>query len=92
MPKVNEATEERRDWSWKHDGALDGMYVETRMVRVKNGPSAGKAKAVLDFHVGPDDELVTAWPTTVVRNHLRRELKPPEVDEMAGRDESDDEV
>jgi hypothetical protein len=32
----------RRDWSWDVDGELDGMYVETREVAIKKGPSAGK--------------------------------------------------
>jgi hypothetical protein len=64
-----------RDWDWEQDGALDGMYVETRLVHVKNGPSAGQVKPVVDFHVGVDDELVTVWLPTVLRRMFREELQ-----------------
>jgi hypothetical protein len=65
---------ERRDWNWDDDGTLDGMYVETRQVTVKNGPSAGQTKLVFDFHVGSDDERVSAFETTVLRSKFAREL------------------
>ncbi len=65
---------ERRDWDFGSDGDLDGLYVETRQVTIKNGPSAGQTKAVLDFHVGVDDEPVTVWPPTVLRRMLKEEL------------------
>jgi hypothetical protein len=67
-------TDTRRDWSWDSDGALEGRYVSTREVSVKNGPSAGQSKLVFDFHVGLDDELVSVWETTVVRSNFGREL------------------
>ena len=54
-------TAERRDWNWDTDGDLDGLYVETRSVTIKNGPSAGQEKLVFDFHVGVNDEPVSAW-------------------------------
>ena len=66
---------ERRDWHFDSDGALDGLYVETRAVTIKNGPSAGTTKPVLDFHVGLDDETVTVWPPAVLRRHFRDELR-----------------
>jgi hypothetical protein len=66
---------DRRDWSWDDDGELDGMYVETRSVTIKNGPSAGQAKLVFDFHVGLADELVSVWETSVLRSKLAAELK-----------------
>jgi hypothetical protein len=67
-------TSTRRDWNLDVDGELDGLYVETRAVTIKNGPSAGQTKAVLDLHVGIDDELVTLWPSTVARRKLADEL------------------
>jgi hypothetical protein len=67
-------TTERRDWNWDTDGALNGMYVETREVTVKNGPSAGKTKLVFDFHVGLEDEFVSVWETAVLRSKLAKEL------------------
>ena len=70
-----ETITERRDWDFAADGELDGMYVETRSVTIKNGPSAGQTKTVVDFHVGPDDELVTVWPPTVLKRMFREELK-----------------
>ena len=51
------------------------MYVETRPVVPKSGPSAGKEKLVFDFHVGADDELVSVWETAVLRSKLARELR-----------------
>jgi hypothetical protein len=71
----NATTTDRRDWNWDRDGVLDGHYVETRQLPVKKGPNAGKLKLVFDFHVGPDDELVTVWETTVIRSKLREELQ-----------------
>jgi hypothetical protein len=68
-------TTERRDCDFGRDGALDGVYVETRRVTIASGPSAGETKAVLDFHVGLDDELVTVWPSAVLRRMLRDELR-----------------
>jgi hypothetical protein len=65
----------RRDWNWDTDGALDGMYVETREVSIKNGPSAGQTKLVFDFHIGLEDELVSAFETAVLRSKFRIELK-----------------
>lgn len=61
-------TESRRDWKWDNDGTLDGMYVETRQVVPKSG-------LVFDFHVGPDDELVSVWETAVIRSKLAAGLK-----------------
>jgi hypothetical protein len=46
-----------RDWNWDTDDVLEGRYVETRLVNVANGPSAGERKIVFDFHVG----LETSW-------------------------------
>jgi hypothetical protein len=71
----NPTTTARRDWNWADDGDLDGHYVETRQATVKKGPSAGKTKLVLDFHVGLDDELVSVWETTVIRSKFKAELK-----------------
>jgi hypothetical protein len=65
-------TTTRRDWTWDSDGALEGLYVETRSVVVKNGPAAGKEKLVFDFHVG--DRLVSVWETAVIRSKFRAEL------------------
>jgi hypothetical protein len=72
---MDTTTSERRDWNWDNDGALGGMYVETREVTVKNGPSAGQTKLVFDFHVGPEDELVSVWGTTVLCSKLAHELR-----------------
>jgi hypothetical protein len=72
---MDTTTSERRDWNWDSDGVLDGMYVETREVTVKNGPSAGHTTLVFDFHVGPEDELVSVWGTTVLCSKLARELR-----------------
>jgi hypothetical protein len=66
---------ERRDWSWDEDGELDGMYVETRPVTIRNGPSAGQEKLVFDFHVGADDQLVSIFESAVIRSRFRQELK-----------------
>ena len=66
---------ERRDWNWDRDGELVGLYVETRQVTVRSGPSAGQEKIVFDFHVGLDDELVSVWETTVLRSKFRQELR-----------------
>jgi hypothetical protein len=68
-------TTERRDWNWERDGAFEGHYVETREVVVKNGPSAGQAKIVFDFHVGLDDEAVSVWETAVLRSKFAAELR-----------------
>ena len=65
----------RRDWNWDSDGELEGHYVETRSVVVKNGPSAGKEKLVFDFHVGLEDESVSVWETAVLRSKFREELR-----------------
>ncbi len=65
----------RRDWDWDTDGELDGLYVETRSVTVRNGPSAGQSKLVFDFHHGLNDEPVSAWETTVLRSKFSEELK-----------------
>lgn len=67
--------QDRRDWNFDTDGPLVGRYVEARAVTIKNGPSAGQTKPVLDLHVGLDDELVTWWPSTVARRKLREELQ-----------------
>jgi hypothetical protein len=75
MASVVETANSRRDWSWDVDGQLDGMYVETREVVIKNGPSAGRSKLVFDFHVGIHDELVSVWETTVLRSKFRAELQ-----------------
>jgi hypothetical protein len=64
-----------RDWDWESDGKLEGLYVEMRVVNVANGPSAGERKLVIDFHVGPDDELVSVWETSVLNSKFREELK-----------------
>jgi hypothetical protein len=64
----------RRDWNWDSGGTLDGLYVETRQVTPKSGPSAGTTKLVFDFRVGPDDELVTVWENTVLRSRFGQEL------------------
>jgi hypothetical protein len=74
MSNSTEATE-RRDWNWDHDGKLVGLYVETRQVTVRSGPSAGKEKIVFDFHAGLDDEPVSVWETTVLRSKFRQELR-----------------
>jgi hypothetical protein len=66
---------ERHDWNWDHDGKLEGLYVETRPVTIKNGPSAGKDKLVFDLHVGIDDQPVSVWETTVLRSKFRQELR-----------------
>ncbi len=58
---------DRRDWNWDTDGALEGIYVETREVAIKNSPSAGHWKLVFDLHVGLEDELVSVFETAVVR-------------------------
>jgi hypothetical protein len=78
-------TEKRRDWNWDDDGQLDGMYVETRQVTIRNGPSAGQTKLVFDFHVGLEDELVSVFETAVLRSKLIAELKA----RKRQRDESD---
>lgn len=66
----------RHDWNWDRDGALeDAHYVETREVVVKTGPSAGRTKAVFDFHHGMDDRPVSVWETTVLRSKFREELR-----------------
>jgi hypothetical protein len=67
--------DERRDWNWDRDGQLTGLYVETRQVAVKHGPSAGREKLVFDFDVGLDDETVSVWETAVLRSKLARELR-----------------
>ena len=64
-----------RDWDWDKDGDLEGLYVETRLVNVANGPSAGERKLVFDFHVGVGDELVSVWETSVLNSKFREELK-----------------
>jgi hypothetical protein len=65
----------RRDWDWDADGTLEGMYVETRPVVVRSGPSAGREKVVFDLHVGIDDELVSVWETTVLKSKFAHELR-----------------
>ena len=72
---MNSNTATRRDWNWESDGTLDGMYVETRQVTVKNGPSAGRQKLIFDFHVGVDDEAVSVWETAVIRSKFTEELQ-----------------
>jgi len=67
--------ETRRDWNWDRDGALEGMYVETREVAIKNGPSAGKRKLIFDFHHGIEDAPVSIFETTVLRSKFREELR-----------------
>jgi hypothetical protein len=64
-----------RDWNWDTDGVLEGLYVETRIVNVANGPSAGERKLVFDFHVGLEDELVSLWETSVLNSKFREELR-----------------
>jgi hypothetical protein len=64
-----------RDWNWDSDGELEGLYVETRVVNIAAGPSAGTTKLVFDFHVGLEEELVTAWETDVLKKKLREELQ-----------------
>lgn len=68
-------TTERRDWNWDRDGELEGLYVEMRSVVVRNGPSAGKEKIVVDFHVGLGDEPVSVWETAVLRSKFGQELR-----------------
>lgn len=68
-------TTERRDWNWDSDGELEALYVETREVAIKNGPSAGQWKLVFDFHRGLDDELVSVFETAVLRSKFREQLK-----------------
>jgi hypothetical protein len=72
---MQSTTTERRDWNWDRDGELEGLYVETRPVVVKNGPSAGQTKLVFDFHTGLEDELVSAWETAVLRSKFLNELR-----------------
>lgn len=64
-----------RDWDWDADGELEGLYVETRVVNVANGPSAGQRKLVFDFHVGLEDELVSVWETSAINSEFAKELK-----------------
>lgn len=64
-----------RDWDWDKDGALEGLYIESRVVNVANGPSAGERKVVFDFHVGLEEELVTVWETSVLNSKFSQELK-----------------
>jgi len=71
MAKTADTT---RDWDWESDGTLDGMYVETREVVIRNGPSAGRQKLIFDFHVGVDDEAVSVWETAVIRSKFAKEL------------------
>jgi hypothetical protein len=71
---VPEATE-RRDWNWDEDGELDGLYVETRPVVIKNGPSAGKTKLIFDFHLSKNEDSVSVWETTVLRSKFAEELR-----------------
>jgi hypothetical protein len=71
----NTSTETRKDWDFDRDGPLDGLYVETRQVTIRNGPSAGQTKPVIDLHVGVDDELVTLWLPAVLRRMLADELR-----------------
>jgi hypothetical protein len=66
---------ERRDWNWDSDGELDGQYIETRPVTIKNGPSAGRTKLVFDFHVGLEDELVSVFEASVIRSKFTQELQ-----------------
>ena len=68
-------TASKRDWSWEDDGVLDGMYVNTREVTIRNGPSAGATKHIFDFHVGLDDELVSVFESTVLRSKFANELR-----------------
>jgi hypothetical protein len=75
VSELKSSSTERRDWNWDTDGPLEGLYVETRSVTVKNGPSAGKEKLVFDFHVGLDDEAVSVWETAVLRSKFREELR-----------------
>jgi hypothetical protein len=64
-----------RDWNWDADGVLEGLYVETRVVNVANGPSAGERKLVFDFHVGLEDELISVWETSVLNSKFGQELR-----------------
>jgi hypothetical protein len=66
---------DRRDWDFAVDGDLDAMYVEMRTFTLKTGPSAGKTKVAVDFHHGPDDELVSVIPATVLASKFREELQ-----------------
>jgi hypothetical protein len=68
-------TTERRDWKWDEDGELDGLYVETRPVVIKNGPSAGKTKLIFDFHLAKNDDSVSVWETTVLKSKFAEELR-----------------
>jgi hypothetical protein len=68
-------SETRRDWNWDKDGALEGLYLETREVVVKEGPSAGKSKLIFDFHTGFEDETVSVWETAVILSEFTRELR-----------------
>jgi hypothetical protein len=70
---MDSSTAQRRDWNWEKDGALDGMYAETRTVTPKDGPSKGQEKVIFDFEVD-DDEIVSVWSTTVIASKLAREL------------------
>jgi hypothetical protein len=74
--RTNPSTDaERRDWNWDTDGDLDGLYVETRSVIIKNGPSAGQSKLIFDFHLADTDESVSVWETAVLKSKFRRELE-----------------
>jgi hypothetical protein len=66
---------DRRDWDWERDGALPGLYRETRQVTVRNGPSAGLSKLVFDFDHADTDETVSAWQTAVLLSKFKAELK-----------------
>ena len=66
--------DKHRDWNWE-DGTLEGLYVETREVSIRNGPSAGTAKLIFDFHVGLGDELVSVFETAVLRSKFANELR-----------------
>jgi hypothetical protein len=79
---MESTTTERRDWDWDKNGVLEGMYVSTREVIVKNGPSAGKSKVVFDFHVGLEDELVSVWETAVLRSEFSKELRARRKDDF----------
>ena len=63
-----------RDWDW-NDGTLEGLYLETREVTIRNGPSAGATKLIFDFHTGLDDELVSVFETAVLRSKFANELR-----------------
>jgi hypothetical protein len=69
------ANGQSRDWKWDSDGELHGRYVETRLCRIKTGPSAGQEKLRFEFHAVADDESIGVWESAVLRSKLAEELR-----------------